>query len=395
MHSKLLMYTRGYVAVDIHGGDIEAFMNVAINSGCQIWHINRTSSTKVRLYTDLSSFFRFKSLLRQTDCSMHVHSRHGLPFILNKMEARIFFAVGLVLFILGIYVLSQLVWQVNIEGNERIPYDDIMKEAKEQGIYPFQWKFKLQEPEVISRTLTQALPGAAWIGVEVKGTRIHIKVVEQTVPEPRPLMNPRHLVSNVDAVITQIFVERGRSLVKPHMKVKKGDVLISGVLGNEENNLVVVAEGKVRGLVWHVYDIQTPLIHQHKVYTGESKVRQHLVVGNRALQITGYGKSPFAASESDSKRSILQWRDIALPFGWIREEIREVRVDQEKIAAKDAITIGLSQARADIMTKYSKDARIHNEKILHEKIEGGKVYMKVLFEVEQEISTELLIIQGE
>ncbi len=395
MQSNLLLYIRGYVAVDIRGGDIEAFMNKAIQSGCHIWHINRTSPVTMRLYADLNSFFRFKSLLRQTGCTMHVQSRYGLPFLLSKMEARLFFAVGIVLFILGIYVLSQLVWRVDVEGNERIPYDDIMLEAKQQGIYPFQWKFRLQEPETLSRTLTQALPGAAWIGVDVKGTRIRIRVVEQTVPDPKPLMNPRHLVSNVDAVITQIFVERGRPLVKPHMRVKKGDMLISGIMGNEENNLVVVAEGKVRGLVWHVYDIQAPLTHEHKVYTGESKTRQHLVIGNRALQVTGYGKLPFTSSEFDSKRSSLQWRDIVLPLGWMREEIREVRIDQERIEAKDAREIGLTQARADIIIKSDDDAHIQSEKILHEKIEDGKVYMKVLFEVEQEISTELLIIQGE
>jgi similar to stage IV sporulation protein len=395
LHSKLLMYIRGYVAVEIRGSDIEAFMNVAIKSGCHIWHMNRTSSASVRLFTDLASFFRFKSLLRQTGCTMHVLSRSGLPFLLSKMEARLFFTMGLVLFILGIYVLSQLVWRVDVEGNERISYDDIMTVAAQQGIYPFQWKFRLQETEVLSRALTHALPGAAWVGVEVKGTRIRIKVVEQTIPEPKPLMNPRHLVSNVDAVITEIFVERGRPMVKPHTRVKKGDILVSGIIGNEENKLVVVAEGKVKGLVWHVYDIQAPLTHQHKVYTGQSKVRQYLVIGNRALQLTGYGKLPFAAFQSDSRRRTVQWRDILLPFGWIREEISEVRIDQENIEVKDAKSIGLSHARADIVMKASNNARIHNEKILHEKIEGGKVYMKVLFEVEQEISTELLIIQGE
>jgi similar to stage IV sporulation protein len=395
MHSKLFVFIRGYVAVDIRGNKIEAFMNAAINSGCHIWHMNRTSPTSVRVFTDLNSFFRFKSILRQTGCTMHVHSRLGLPFLFNKMEARLFFVMGLVLFILGIYVLSQLVWRVDVEGNERISYDDIMAVAEQQGIHTFQWKFKLQEPEVLSRAFTHALPGAAWVGVEVKGTRVRIQVVEQTLPEPKPLMNPRHLVSNVDAVITNIFVERGRPMVKPHMKVKKGDILVSGIIGNEENKHVVVAEGKVRGLVWHIYNIQAPLTHQHKVYTGQSKVRQYFVIGNRALQLTGYGKLPFAASQSDSKRKTIQWRDYVLPIGWIREEIKEVRIDKEDIAIKDAKMIGLTQARTDIVMKSGDNAHIHDEKILHEKIEGGKVYMKVLFEVEQEISTELLIIQGE
>jgi similar to stage IV sporulation protein len=395
LHSKLYIYLRGYVAVEIHGSHIEAFMNQATHTGCRIWRISRTSSTQARLYTDIESYFRFKPILRQTGCKVHVLSRYGLPFLLSRMEARLFFSAGLVFFILGIYILSQIVWQVDVEGNERITYEDIIVTAEQQGIYPYQWKFRMKEPEVLSRALTHALPGAAWIGVEIKGTRVRIKVVEQTVPESKPLASPRHLVSTVDAVITQIFVERGRPMVQPHMKVKKGDVLVSGIIGNEEHKGVVVAEGSVKGLVWHVYDIRAPLFLHHKVYTGQSKVRHYLVIGNRALQYTGYGKLPYTAFESETQRKILQWRDRVIPLGWIREEIREARLDKEAILVKDARSMGLAQARADILIGKNKDARIQSEKILHEKIEGGKVYMKVLFEVEQEISTELPIIQGE
>jgi similar to stage IV sporulation protein len=395
VHARLFMYIRGYVAVHIRGDHIEALLNAMNEMGCHIWQLNRTSPTSITLYTDLNSFFKFKPILRRTGCRMHVHARFGVPFILNKMEARLLFTMGLVLFVLGLYVLTQLVWRVDVEGNERIAYDQIIAAAEKQGIRPLQWKFKLPESAALSRDMMHDLPGAAWVGVEVKGTRVHIKVVEQTIPDAKPLMTPRHLVSNVDAVVTNIFVERGRPMVKPQTKVKKGDILVSGIIGNELNQHVVVAEGKVMGLVWHMYQIEAPLAHGHNVYTGQSKVRQYLVIGNRALQLTGYGKLSFAASIRDSTRKKAHWRNINLPIGWIREEIKEVRVDKEEIAVKDAIKSALTQARTDIVLKSGSDARVQHEKILHEKIEGGKVYMKVLFEVEQEISSELLIIQGE
>jgi similar to stage IV sporulation protein len=395
VHARLFMYMRGYVAVHIRGDDIETFLNATNEMGCHIWQLNRTSSTSITMYTDLHSFFKFKPILRETGCRMHVYARFGAPFILNKMEARLMFTMGLVVFILGLYVLAQLVWRVDVEGNERISYDDIIAVAEKQGIHPFQWKFKLPDSAALSRAMMHDLPGAAWVGVEVKGTRVHIKVVEQTIPDAKPLMTPRHLVSNVDAVVTDIFVERGRPMVKPQTKVKKGDILVSGIIGNELNQHVVVAEGKVMGLVWHMYQIEAPLTRQFNVYTGQSKVRQYFVIGNRALQLTGYGKLSFATSVVDSTRKKLQWRNVNLPFGWIREEIKEVRVDKEEIAVKNARKAALTQARTDIIMKSGGDVRVQHEKILHEKIEGGKVYMKVLFEVEQEISSELLIIQGE
>jgi similar to stage IV sporulation protein len=233
------------------------------------------------------------------------------------------------------------------------------------------------------------------VGVEVIGTQVRIQVVEQTIPEQRQLMNPRHLVANVDAVISEIYVEHGRPKVRLNTKVKKGDLLISGVIGDEENERAIVAKGVVKGIVWHEYAISSPLVHKHKVYTGDSKQRRYLVIGNRALQLTGYGKLPFKNYETDSDRKSIKWRQWTLPIGWINEELLAVEINENKVSTKDARTIALTHARSDVLIKAGDEARIVEENILHEKIEGGKVYMKVLFEVEQEITEELPIIQGE
>uniref|UniRef100_UPI00046F0DFF sporulation protein YqfD n=1 Tax=Paenibacillus durus TaxID=44251 RepID=UPI00046F0DFF len=58
---------------------------------------------------------------------------------------------------------------------------------------------------------------------------------------------------------------------------------------------------------------------------------------------------------------------------------------------------GLTLAEADIAARYGSDSVIKSQKILHEKKENGKVYMKVLFEVEERITEELPIVynQGE
>ncbi|MNR50329.1 putative stage IV sporulation protein YqfD [compost metagenome] len=75
----------------------------------------------------------------------------------------------------------------------------------------------------------------------------------------------------------------------------------------------------------------------------------------------------------------------------------EVTELETKQSVEQTVIRGLERAKLDILAKNGADAQIVQQKILHEKTDNGKVYMKVLFEVEQNIAEELPIVhhQGE
>lgn len=255
----------------------------------------------------------------------------------------------------------------------------------------------MQSQDKLSRQLALALPDVTWIGVSKEGTTITIQVVESAQPKREPLLNPRHLISKSDAVVTQIYAEQGRPVVQKDMRVKKGQVLISGILGDEENTKTIVAKGEVRGLVWREYQVEVPLVQKHNTMTGESKERFYMVLGNWAIQLWGYGSTPFSSFDTESNHKPLTWRSFTLPMGWLTEKDLETREHEQQQTVEWARTKGLEGARNDIMAKNGKGTKIISEKILHEKKENGKVYMKVLFEVEESIAEELPLVhsQGE
>src|SRR5690554_2470369 len=167
MHSQWYAFIRGYVAIEVRGPHIEEWMNLLIESDTVIWDIRRINVETIEMHISITDFFDLRSSLKQTGSRVHVVKRHGLPFILNKVEKRKFFVVGFVGFVIGLYMLSSLVWQVNIEGNEQISKQQILEEAKKQGVYLFQWKYRLGNPDQISRELVKSIPGTAWVGVEI------------------------------------------------------------------------------------------------------------------------------------------------------------------------------------------------------------------------------------
>jgi similar to stage IV sporulation protein len=409
MQSPLFMWIRGYVGVKIRKGrrakaddgqtgllSIESFLNHALAKSMMIWDIRVNKDETAELKVTLSDFFRMRPLLRRTGCLVQITERKGFPFMLDKLGKRKIFLGGIVAFAISLYLLTSLVWQINVTGNVKISTSQILDAANKQGIYRLQWKMKLADPNELSRQLRVALPDASWIGVEIKGTQVNIQVVEARKPDSKPSNSPRNLIASKNALVTEILAQKGKPVVKSNTYVRKGDLLISGIIGDASHSQIVVAEGKVKGLVWYTSTIETPLKKFYKVLSGETKSRGYLVLGTRAIQLTGYGKIPFEQYETNQIRKSLQWRDFILPIGWINEKLMDMKIMEQTIDLKEAREIGLEQARAKLLEQAGPEARIVSEKILHEKTESGKVYIEVHFGVEELIAKEQpIVMQGE
>lgn len=397
MQNMLIPLLKGYIKIRVRGSNIETLLNLLVSKRFFPWNIVYVGDKQAEMHIIISDFLRIRPLLKQTGCRVHVLKRYGLPFVIKKWLNRKVFTAGMIGFVLLVYLLSLLVWDVKVEGYERFTREQILTAAKQQGIYPLQWKFRLKSPDELSRSLQNQLPGTAWIGVSIHGTQVHIKIVESRLPEEKPLMNPRHLVATKNAVVTEIFTETGRPMVQPNSYVRQGDILISGLIGAEDQPQAVVARGSVKGLVWYVAKIEAPLVKKSKVYSGELKKRGYLLLGHRGLQLTGYGKVPFEQYETVIESRRWHIGPLQLPFGWLTENLMEAEVIQEDIDVQTAKNNGMEQARADILIAAGEGSRLVEEKVLHEKAENGKVYMEVHFEVEEYIMQELPIIhtQGE
>ncbi|UNK20054.1 sporulation protein YqfD [Paenibacillus sp. N3/727] len=397
MNIPTMIFLRGYLKLTVRGEHVEAFINALAEAGTPVWDVRPTGTHSAEFKLLLNDFKGLRPLLKRTGCRTRILERHGLPFRALRLLKRKVFVVGVVMFFAILMALSSMVWNVSVEGNETIASEDILEVAKQEGVYPYQWIFRLKSLDKLSTNLTTRLPGTSWVGVERNGTSIRIQVVEASVPKKPELLSPRHLVSTSDAVITYIYAEKGVPKVQINSRVKKGDILISGILGDTENAKSVVAKGEVKGLVWHEYEIEVPLVKKRKIYTGEASKKSYLVLGNRAVQLWGYGDVPFKKHETLTIYDPLTWRSRALPIGWMTEKVMEVSESSQTVTEEEARKEGLEGAYRDILAKYGPETRLVSQKILHDKKENGKVYMKVLFEVEETIAKELPIVynQGE
>ena len=97
------------------------------------------------------------------------------------------------------------------------------------------------------------MPELTWIGIEIKGTNAYITVSEK-VAEPKYINidEPCDIIAVKNAVIDKIFVLNGDGVAKDGDTVKKGQLLVTGII--ERNNLdtrYVHAMAKVLAKTWY------------------------------------------------------------------------------------------------------------------------------------------------
>ena len=74
-------------------------------------------------------------------------------------------------------ILSNFVWNIQIEGTEKISKDELIQTLKEEGLSIGKFKPGIETREIINKVRLDR-DDIAWIGIEITGTNAIVKVVE-------------------------------------------------------------------------------------------------------------------------------------------------------------------------------------------------------------------------
>lgn len=397
---KMTHLLYGYVVVELSGANVNALINEAQSAGILVWDIywQKNGHAVCSLYA--RDVFRFRKVARTAGIRFRIIQKRGVPFFLFRVERRKFFALGLCLFIVILLLASNVVWHIDVEGNETIPEKEILHHAKNAGVYVGQFQFRLEDNDAIQRQLTLQLKrDVSWIGFHLEGTRAVITVVEKRKvdeKEQKDLSGPYDLVARRSGTIADLSgVETGRIVVDYNDTVKKGDLLVSGIYRDfnqdEEDETapppeVVGARGVVIGETWYETTVSVPLVHMRKMYTGERDISHYPFIGHWSLSIPLLNRPPFTEYETILQaKTVYLWK-WRLPFGLVEEERLEMNRMKVKRTEEEAERLALERAQQDVLGRLGAHGEIKSYKILQKRVKGGKVLLKILFTVRENIA---------
>lgn len=391
MFLSLWNYFRGYVIIEVSGFSVERFINLAVHKGIYIWDINHKGSV-VTMKVSIKGFFLLKSCCKKTGCRIKIAGKKGYPFTANKYRKRKFFMVGVVFFVLVLYALSSFVWLIEVEGNERITADQILKYCEENGLYAGSFKYTV-DTKAIEKNMINSFSDLSWITIQIKGTKAVIKLTE-TIPKVEIIDNntPCDVVASKDGLIVSIVTSAGTPVVKAKDVVQEGDVLVSGEIIVKEDEMGIIkeytnAKAEVKAKLWNEFNFFVPLIYNEKIFSGNTVKGLSLIILDRPINLY----KPKIAFENYEKTAIRQQlkasENYVLPIVFIIDEYREFTFTEKTKTIEEAMDDANKIITGRIIREFDFKSDIMDKSVEFTQ-EDDKLAVKAIVTVIEQIDTQ-------
>ncbi|PKM83069.1 MAG: sporulation protein YqfD [Firmicutes bacterium HGW-Firmicutes-14] len=404
MLSRLWSYITGYVSVVIEGKNPEKLINMAVSRGLNLWDVQWTDNDRVRLKVRLNGIRALRHISRRTRCRFRITGKTGMPFRIARVRKRKVLLAGAVLCVLFVYMMSSFILFVEVEGNKEVPAERIISAAEDAGLAMGTWKRRMDKDRM-ERYIRDQIQEISWVGIKVTGTKAVIEVAEKKTAKP-PDRRPADIVAAKDGMVTEILVLSGRAAAAEGDLVKRGDVLITGIIrpepkpgetsGDEELEedtgppapvKYVRANGIVRARTWYEGYAERRLVESGVKRTGKKVQVLSIRVCKKELIIKGPKSPPYLnfVTSADIKK-LPEWRNLSIPVEIVTTNYYEVEKYRD--------IIGISEAKSQAFQKALDCARAgipSGAKIIKEISEeipargSNVVRIKVVLEVVEEI----------
>ncbi|MEG1547608.1 MAG: sporulation protein YqfD [Clostridia bacterium] len=375
-------YLAGYVIIQIKGLALERFINLAVQSGVEMWNVKRTGAAAVTAYVSVAGFYALHKLVRGLDLSITILKKHGLPITLSQFRFRKVLLYGWIAVIALIIAASRCIWLVEINGCDIVPKDDVMQilSAMQVGVGTPRHDISTSK---LGKTIMQSDQRIAWAGASIEGVVLTINVAE--ADEDTAIVNddtPASVYAQMDGMILDIVALSGKAMVKPGDVVKKGDLLINGDLSTDEmKGIYVCARGSVTAKVLYVFTADKGPKVTTLARTGNSEQGKRVSL----LGMTLMGHKWQYKHYEETMLDRCQIKRCFLPIDIYTMRCFELDKMEVSPSKEHLEVLALTEARTMIATMIPKDATITAKQSRTEQKEDGAVRAIITITTEEDI----------
>ena len=388
----LKSYISGYVRVITEGYFIERLINSCLKSGIFIWNSKRKRATILETNVKIKDFKKFVKIAKQSKCRIKIKQKRGIPFIFNKYKKRKTFLIFLYIIIIGIFLLSNFIWNIEIEGNENISEEEIIGTLKKEGLKIGTLKNKIDTKEIVDKMRLDR-DDLAWCGIELKGTNAIVKIVEAyRKPEIIEEDDYCNIIAKKDGIIVKINATNGTPIVKEGDVVKSGTVLIGGWLEGKHTGINYVhANGKIMAKVWYTQNEKVELEQEIASRTQNTENKFSVRINNFTIN---FYKTLSKFEKYDTIEEIKKLKifsNFYLPIELVKTTNYELKDERIVLTKEQAKEKAVTNAKELLNEQIGNSKNILNTYINYNETENY-VEAQVIYEILEEIGTKEKIV---
>lgn len=374
---NLDFFKKGQIKVEIKTFDINKLLNVLWRNGIKVENVRKIDVVTVTLNVDYSDYGKLKSYVKRLDGKIKIISSKGVIFFFSRAKKSISIFVGALIFLIGLYIYSDFIWRIDIETKKNIAPFEIRNMLNEFDIKP---GVKKNQVNVygLERKLENGHGDIMWVNARIEGGTLKIKVEEKVSPkikEENESSDTKNIVASMDGEIKKIYTTSGTAVVKEGDIVKRGDILIIPQQGIEGGEYEVKAVGEVTANTFYEKTIELQIDGEKEERTGEIDSDIYLEIMGKKI----YLKKP--------TKEFSKYDKIESKGKFVNRNVYYEKIDKSIVEDKDSIINNAVELMGKSINKeISKQSKIVDKIVTTEDLGEGKIRLKVLFVVEQNIA---------
>lgn len=367
----------------IQGKNVSYFVSLLIGKHVSIYQKEEVPSGVI-LLVDAEGWKIIQEI--KTSYSITILNRYGIAKIQYLVHKYFVFLLGIVFFLGIIFFLSHVIFQVDVVHSNELIRSIIYEDLKQFGIERFHFKVSYEEKEeIVEKILEKETEKIEWLEIEEVGTKYIVRVEERKKSKEKKACRPQNIVAKKDAMILEIHAEEGEVKKKKLDYVKRGDVIISGLIYNKEDIVSKrCARGQVFGEVWYQVTLKIPKHYHEEKVTGKKKRKLEVQFLNTTYHL-------FSHYDTYQKKSKVLLKSRLLPIQFLFSTYLETEVIDEKYTLDSIDSKAYSLALEKLSQQLSKDDEVISKKILKKYEKDSKIIVEVFFRVKEDITDTVSI----
>lgn len=374
-----------YYILKINGKNINRFIEKCRNLNINLIKISYISYKEIIIKIKEEDYKKIKRL--KVSYKIKILNKTGT---LRFKELIKYYKVFLIFCVFGLILLiflSNIIFKVNVVSDNFNLKSKVKKDLDYYGIKKYSFVKSYNNIEKIKKEiLNKYKNNIEWLEINREGVNYTIQIVERKKSKKEKISEYTNIVARKSGVIKNIFVENGVKVIENDNYVNKGDVIISGIIqNNEEVKGMVRAKGKVKAEVWYNINVEYPLKYKEKIYTDNKKKSFYLKIGNKYIE-----KKKF---KDYSRNKIFSLSNKLVPFEIGYQEEIEIKTIEQNLTVKEAKNKAILKAKEKLMGSLKKEDYIIQEKTLNFYQKDSKIVLDIFFSCLEEIGKEESIIE--
>ncbi len=337
---KIYEYLRGSYTVTARAESVCRALNVLMKNNVPFYGVKAEGGGLVGFCLEPDAFRKYVALTAEMTIEDERVTRRGLFAFASGYKMRIGFFIGALLCAALLAASSFFVWDINVTGQTGLSEKEILKTLEGYGLYigayiPNIDTMRLENELVID---TEEL---SYASINLRGTVAEVVVRERKEKDVENISLPSNLVANCDGQIESIEVRGGMPTVKKGQIVKKGQLLVSGVIDSQAVGYRLVrARGEIYARISRSFTAEVPLVREKKSRTGEKKTRVTIRFFAKKINLFSNNDISFEKYDTiEEEKRLCLFDRVELPVFIIKTTYSEYVTETEKISEEQALSI--------------------------------------------------------